>query len=141
MKTLRLISPVQTEEGFQAAVGGDRVRDAREEAGGGPRAVHGPGVLGGSPGDREAPDIRPPPAGAGQPLQEELPGAAAGEGGPLLPVQVEPGRDRDPGRHHGDHRQLGGGREVQGSGQDGRGQKTAAIPGELIGESDRVGNV
>ena len=112
---------LQITEGLQAVAGGDRLRHAREEAGRGAGVVHGPGVLGGTARDGEAEDLRAAPAGPDHQVQEELPGAPPGEGGPVLSVQVEPGRDRDPGRHYGDHGQPGRGREVQGAGQDGRG--------------------
>ena len=121
---------LQITEGLQAVAGGDRLRHAREEAGRGAGVVHGPGVLGGTARDGEAEDLRAAPAGPHLQVQEELPGASPGEGGPVLPVQVQPCGHRHPGRHHGDHRQPGRGRQVQGSGQDGRRQETPALPGE-----------
>ena len=120
----------QAEEGVQAAAGGDWLRHPRQEAGRGEGALHGPALLGGAARAREAADIRTPPAGAHHQVQEELPGAVAREGGPLLPVPLEPRGHCDPGRHHGDHRHVGRGREVQGPRQTRYGQKTAAFPGK-----------
>ena len=120
---------VQAEEGVQAVAGGDGLRDAGQEAGRGAGVVHGPGLLGGAARAGEAADLRPAPAGYHHQVQEELPGAAAGEGGPLLSVSLEPRGHRDPGRHHGDHRHARRGRQVQGSGQTRCRQEAAAFPG------------